>query len=41
MNYPAASCGGIKKIIYDYLSEVVTPECLNRGSSQNLDWIPA
>ena len=28
-------------IIRDYFSEVVTPECFNRGSSQSFAWIPA
>ena len=40
MNYPAASCG-VSARREKNLPEGVTPECINRGSSPGLAWIPA
>ena len=40
MNYPAASCGVSARRDKNF-PEGVTPECINRGSSPGLAWIPA
>jgi len=40
LNYPAASCG-VSARRDKNVPEGVTPECINRGSSLELAWIPA
>jgi hypothetical protein len=40
MKNPAAS-SGVSKDLYDNFPNVVTPECIYRGSRSGLAWIPA